>query len=107
MHVRVLLSEDLCNRSPGSCALVIQEEAPYPLPEGGPTDGLPRLTRQYSVVIASCHVLVLLLSSTDGPALPGGPLCLVITHQACLENHLPEVHPSGDLCLDLLCPVNS
>ena len=61
MHVQVLLPEDLCNQSPGFCALVIREETPSPLPVGFPTDGLSNLTQQNCVVVASCYGLVLLL----------------------------------------------
>ena len=43
-HVQVLLPDDLCNRSPGFGALVIQEETPSPFPVGCPTDGLPELS---------------------------------------------------------------
>ena len=41
--VRVLLPEDLFNKSPGFGALVLREETPSPLPVGRPTDGLAEL----------------------------------------------------------------
>ena len=39
-HVGVLLSEDICNRSPGFREFVPQEDTPSPLPVSFPTDGL-------------------------------------------------------------------
>ena len=51
--------------------------------------------------------LVLLLSSTGSPALPGGPLRLVIPHQARVETPLLEFHPPGDPRQDLLFPADS
>ena len=96
MHVRMLLMEKLCNRSPGFSALVILEETTTPLPVSCPTDGLPQRTRQHSVVSAPHNGLILLLSSTGGPALPGGPFCLGTPHQARMEIPLPEVHLPDD-----------
>ena len=107
MRVRVLLSENLCNRSPGFRALVVREKTPYPLPVGCTADSLPEHTIQNCVVVASCHGLILLFCSTGGPALPGSPFCLGNPHQACVETPLPEVHPPGDLRLDLLCPADA
>ena len=43
-YIWVLLPEDICNRSPGFCALVIQEETPSPLPVGCLSDSLPELS---------------------------------------------------------------
>ena len=103
----MLLPENLCNQSPGFGALVILEDTPYPLPVGCLTDSLPELTRQYRVVVAPRGGLILLLSSTGGPALPGRPFRLSIPHQARMETPLPEVHPPGDPCLHLLFPMEA
>ena len=63
MHVWVLLPEDLCNRSPGFCALVVREETPSPLPVGCLTDSLPELTRQHFLLKAPGYRLILLISA--------------------------------------------
>ena len=97
----------LCNRSPGFGALVVQEETPYPLSDDCLTDGLPKLMRQHSVMVSSCHSLVLLLPSTGGPAFPGVPFCLGIPHQACVDTPIPEVHPHDDAGLDLIFPADA
>ena len=60
----MILLENLCNRLPGLGALVIWEETPSSLPVSCPSDDLPQFTRKYCVMIAPCHGLVLLLSST-------------------------------------------
>ena len=89
----MLLSEDLCNRSSGFCALVIREEIPYPLSIGCPTDGLPEITRKHYVVVAPGYILILLLPATGGPALPGGPFRIGVSYQSPVEAPLPEVPP--------------
>ena len=89
MHVRMLLPENLCNRSPGFSALVIWEETPSLLPVGFPTDSLPRLTRKHYVVVSLGYHLIILLPATVVPALPGGPLRRGVPQQACVENPLP------------------
>ena len=68
-HVRVLPTEDLCNRSPGFGALVFREETPSPLPVGGPTNCLPKLTRQHCVMVTLGHGFVLRLAYGGGPSL--------------------------------------
>ena len=103
----MLIPENLCNRSPGFCALVIREEAPSPLPVGCLMDGLHQLTWKHSFVVAPCNILVLLLSSTGGPSLPGGLFRLSIPHQSRVETPLPEVHPPGDPFLDILFPADT
>ena len=75
-QVRVLLQEDICNRSPCFSALVVREETPSPLPVGCPKDGLLELTRQHCLVVTPGDLLNLLLSAGDSPALPGGPFRL-------------------------------
>ena len=77
----MLLPEDLCNRSPGFSALVIQEETPSTLPVSCLTDGLTELTRQLCLMEALVDHLILLLSSTGGPSLPGGPSRLGVPDQ--------------------------
>ena len=67
---------DLCNRSPGFGALVVQEETPSPLPVGGLIDSLQKLTRQHCVVVTPGHSFVLLLVAGGIPALSGGPFWL-------------------------------
>ena len=47
MYVRMLLLEDLCNRSPGFCALVVREETPSPFPISCPTGGLLELSQEH------------------------------------------------------------
>ena len=96
MRVQVLLLENLRNCSPRLCALVIQEETPSPLPVGCLTDVLPQLTRQYRIMVASVYRLILFLSSAGGAALPGCPLRLSVSYQACTDTPLPEVYPPGD-----------
>ena len=78
----MILPEELCNRSPGICVLVIRKETPSPLPVGCPMDGLLNLTRQHCVVVTPGYRPILLLPATVSPALPGGPLRLGILHQA-------------------------
>ena len=106
-HLRMLLPEDLCNRSPGFSTLVIQEEAPSPLPVSGPMYGLPKLTIQHRAVVDPGYCILLLLSSNGGSALPGCPFRLDIPHQARMDTLLPEVHPPGDPRPDLLGPVDA
>ena len=53
-------------------------------------------------MVAPRKGLVLLLSSTGGRALPGGPFRLGIPYQAHVDIPLPEVHPSGDPGPDIL-----
>ena len=89
----MLLPEDLYNRSPGFSALVIQEETTPPLPVGGPTDGLPKLTQQHCVLLAPGYPLILFLTDTGVPALPGGPFRFNISYQSHVETPRPEVHP--------------
>ena len=101
MHVRVLLPEDLCNRSPGFCALVIWEETPSPLPVDCPTDGLPELSQEHCLMESPRYGVLLLLVTEDGPALAGSPLRLGVSHQVSMLSLLPEVHAPGDTRLDL------
>ena len=103
----MIFLENLSNRYPSLCALVIWEETPYFLPVGFPEEDLPKLTRQHSVMVYSCHSLFLLIPSTGGPALPGAPLRIGIPHQARMETPLPEVHPPDDPDPDLLCPADA
>ena len=91
-HVQVLLLEDLCNRSPGFCALVVREETPSPLPVGGPTASLLKFTIQQCVVVTPRNGFVLLLSAGGGPALSGSPFRLGVPHQIRVQTPLPEVH---------------
>ena len=107
MHVRVLLPEDPCNRSPGFRALVIQEETPSPLPVGFPTDNITELTRQQSVMISPGYLLILPLPATGGPALPRRPFCLGVSDQSHVETPLPEVHPPRYTGLDILGPTDA
>ena len=107
MHVRMILPEDLCNRSPGFRALVVREETPSPLPVGCPLEGLPELTRQHCVVITRDHGVILLFAAGGSPALPGDPLRLGVLHQACVETPLPEVHVPGDSGPDLSGPADA
>ena len=72
-HVRVLLPEDICNRSPGFSALVIREETPSLLPFCCPTDGLPELPRYHGLMKSPGHGIVLLLAAEGGPALSAAP----------------------------------
>ena len=51
--------------------------------------------------------LILFLSSTGIPALPGGPFRLGIPFQACMDTPLLVVHPPGDPRLDLLGPMDT
>ena len=103
----MFLPEDLHNRSPGFGALVVWEETPFPLPVGGPIDGLSELTRQHCVVITPGHGIGLLLAAEGGPALLGSPFHIGVTHQARVPAPLPEVHLPGDPCLDLLAPADA
>ena len=107
MHVRVLLPEDLCNRSPGFSALVVQEETPSPLPVIGPTDGLMELTRQDCAVVAPGQGLVLLLSSVGGPALPGGPFHLGVPHQTRVQTLLQKFNAPRSPGPDLSGPADA
>ena len=106
-HVRVLLPEDCCNLSPCRCALVIREETPSSLPVGCSTDGLPKLTRQQCVVVTPGYRLILILSDTGSPTLPGVIFRLGVPHQAHMETPLPEVYPSSDPCLDISSPMDA
>ena len=81
MHVQMLLQEDLCNQLSDFGALVIQEEAPSPLPVCCPTDDLLKLTRQHYVMVTPGYRLLLLLFAADVSSLPGGPFSLGILHQ--------------------------
>ena len=72
-HVRVLLLEDICNRSPGFCAFVPREETPSPLPVGCLTDGLAELPREHCLVKNPRHGVVLLLAAEGSPDLSGSP----------------------------------
>ena len=92
-HVRVLLPEFLCNQSPGFCALMIREETPCPLPVGCPTDGLPKLTQQHSVMLAWGYRLIVLRPATGSPGPPGGPFRLGVPYQSRVDTPLTEVHP--------------
>ena len=56
----MLLLENLCNRSPGFCALVIQEETTSPLPVSCPMDSLTKLTWQHYDMVAPGYRLILL-----------------------------------------------
>ena len=103
-HVGVLVLEDLCNRSPGFCALVVRKETPFPLPVGCLMDSLLELTRKHCVVIAPSDSLVLLLSAWGSPDLPGGPFRLGVSHQARIQTPLPEVHAPRDPGPDLSGP---
>ena len=67
----------------------------------------PELTRQHSVVVTPCNSLVILLSTTGGPDLPGGSFRIGIPHQARMDTPLLEVHPPGDPRPDLLGPADS
>ena len=106
-HFQVLLPEDLCNRSPGFSALVLREETPSPLLVGCPTDGLPELSREYCLVEAPGHDVVVLLAAEDGPTLLVSPFRLGIPHQASMLSPLPEVHAPGDPGLDLPGPADA
>ena len=106
-RVRLILLENFRNRSPGLRALVIWEETPYLFPAGCPMDSLIQLTRHYRFVVALVYHLILLLSSTGGSALPGCPLCISISCQACVDTTLPWVHPPGDLGLDISGPMDT
>ena len=107
MHVCVILPENLCNRSPGICALLIQEETPYPLPVSCLPGGLIELTQYHGVVITPCYGLIFLLSSTGSPTLPGSPSRLGVSYQDCLGTPLLEVHPPGDVRPELLVPADA
>ena len=106
-HVRVLLPEDIYNRSPGFCALVIWEETPSPLPIGYPTDGLTELSRYHCLMESPSHSVFLLLAVEGGPALSGSPFHLGVPHQARVLTPLPEVHPPGYPCPDLMGPADA
>ena len=92
----MILLENLCNGSPSFSAFVIQEDTSSPLPVGCLTYGLTNLTGQYRVMITPGYRLILLLSSTGGPALPRCPFRLGVSYQAYMETSLLEVHPPGD-----------
>ena len=68
-------------------------------------DGLPQLTQQNFAEVATVYCLVLLLSSSGGPALPGSTLRLCVPHHDRVETSLPEVHPSCYLCPNLPGPM--
>ena len=107
LHIQVILPENPSNRPPVLCSLVIREETPSPLHIGCLTDGLPQLTRQYPVVIASSDRLIPILSSSGGSSLPGYPFHLRISYLACVDTPIPEVHPPGDPGPDLPGPVDT
>ena len=96
MDVRVLLLEDLCNRSPNFGALVIREETPSPLPVGCPKYGLLELPQEHGLVVTPGHGFVLLLAAGGGPALLVSPFCLGVPYQARVLAPLSEVHPPHD-----------
>ena len=83
------------------------EDTTSPFPVSFPTDGLNQFTRQYPVMVASGYGLVLLLSSSGDPFLPGSPLRLGVPYQACVETPLSEVHLPGYLCPDLPGPTDT
>ena len=58
-------------------------------------------------MITYCNDLVLLLSSTSGPALPGSPFRHSVPYQTCMDTPLPEVHPPGYLRPDLPGPADT
>ena len=103
----MLLPEDICNRSPGFGALVIQEETPSPLPVGCPTDGLAELNRQHFVLIAPRYGVGFLITAGGGTAPSGSPFCLCVPHQARMLAPLPEVHAPSDPCSDLSGPADA
>ena len=103
----MLFLENLCNQFPGLCALLILEETPSTLPLNCLTDGLTQFTRQYCVMVALGYCLILLLSSADGPALPGRPIRLSVSYQAFIDTPLLEVHLPGDPGLDLSGPTDA
>ena len=70
-------------------------------------DGMPKLTRQYRVMVALGYRLIPLLSSSGGPVLPVSPFRLGVSYQACMETPLLEVHLPGDPCPDLLGPTET
>ena len=80
MHVQVLLSEDICNWSPSFCAFVPQEETPSPLPVCFPTDVLPELPQEHSVVKIWGHGIILFLASESGSTLTGIPFRFSFPH---------------------------
>ena len=106
LHVRVLLPEDICNRSPGFSALIIREEIPSLLPVGCPTDDLAELTRKHCVVIAPRYSVVL-LDASGSPALLGSPFRLGVSYQTRVQTSLPKVHVPGDPCPDLPGPADT
>ena len=53
-------------------------------------------------MVASGYRLILLLSRIGIPDLPESPFRLDIPYQACMDTPLPEIHPPGYLCPDLL-----
>ena len=103
----MLLPNNLCKWFPGICTLVSREDTPSPLLVSYPTDSLPQLTRQYLVMIALGYHLILLLSSAVSSSLPGCPFRLIVSYQACVETHLPELHPPGDSGSDLSRPTDT
>ena len=93
LHVRVLLTGDLCNQSRSLSASVIQKETPSALLVGYLKYGLPQITLHQCTVVDPGKRFVFLLSSSGGSALPGRTLRLRVRHQTCVETSLPEVHP--------------
>ena len=56
-------------------------------------------------MVALGYRLIFILSSADGPVLPGRPLRLRVSYQACMETPLPEAHPPGYTHPDLPGPA--
>ena len=100
-HIRVLLPEDLYNRSPDFCSLVVWEEAPSPLPVGCPTDGLLELTIQYCVMVTMSYGVVVLLSAGGSPSFSVCRFRLGISYQTRVLTYLTEVHAPRDPGPDL------
>ena len=94
-HVRVILPEDFCNRSPGFSALVLRKETTSSLPVGCPTDGLSELSQEHCPMGTAVPGVVLLLAAEVGPALAGSPFRLNVPHQASILSPLPEFHGPG------------
>ena len=80
---------------------------PPPLPVGGPTDGLPELTRQHCIMVTPGHGFVLLLAAGGGPALPGGPFCLDVPHHTRVQTPLLEVHAPRNPGPDISVPADA
>ena len=103
----VFLPEDLCNRSPCLCALVVQEKTPSPLPVGCQTDGLLELSREHCLMEVLRYGIILFLTAECGPSFAGSIFRLGVPHQAIMLSSLPEVHAPGYPCPDLPGPVDA